>query len=264
VNRFNATTASRAVLIEVANAIGAYRPDFVIIGGWVPELLYPDKGHIGSIDVDLAVSSAIKSGNAYTTILQRLVQAGYVHKTSPTRFLKKVSGVDEPVKVDLVGGQYHGGQIVTSFQIGELQINSLRGVDLAFLASDEMEVSGEMPDGSRNTVRVRVVRPEAFVLIKAFALHERTKDKDAYDISFVLRNYRPAVEALADPLRLLIGDGLGQEGYAILKTKFQSLDAVGPVAAARVAQGQGEDYDQVQRAAFEYAQALFAAVKNLA
>lgn len=260
-SRFNATTASRAVLIEVANAIGTYRQDFVIIGGWVPELLYPDNGHMGSIDVDLAVSGTVKSENAYSTILQRLVQAGYSHKTSPTRFLKQVAGVEEPVKVDLVGGQYHNGQMVDSLQIGELQINTLRGVDLAFQAADEIEVSGQMPDGSRNTVRVRVVRAEAFSLIKAFALSERAKDKDAYDIAFVLRNFRPSVEALATPLRLLISDGLGQEGYAILMTKFQSVDAVGPVAAARVAREQGEDYDQAQRAAFEYAQALFEAVE---
>ena len=54
-----------------------------------------------------------------------------------------------------------------------------------------------MPDGSQNTVRVRIVLPEAYILIKAFALDERQKEKDAYDIHFILRNYPPDVEALA-------------------------------------------------------------------
>ena len=53
---FDPTSASRAVLIEVLNVLGAFRDDIVLVGGWVPELLYPDRGHIGSLDVDLAVS----------------------------------------------------------------------------------------------------------------------------------------------------------------------------------------------------------------
>ena len=260
---FNPTTASHAVLIEVANAIGAQRQDFVIIGGWVPELLYPGKGHMGSLDVDLAVSPSAKAGNVYSTILQRLLKAGYSHATSPTRFLKAIAGVDEPVKVDLVGAQYQDGQLVNSVQVGELQINTLRGVDLAFQASEEIEVSGQIPDGSRNTVRVRVVKPEAFLLIKAFALDERVKDKDAYDIAFVLRNFQPSLKAMAAPLRPMISSGLGKEGYRILMKKFGSLDAIGPAAAARVFQQQGENYEQAQRAAFEDAQALFEAIGGL-
>ena len=38
---FDATSASRAVLIEVMNVLGAFRDDIVLVGGGVPELLYP-------------------------------------------------------------------------------------------------------------------------------------------------------------------------------------------------------------------------------
>ncbi len=53
---FNSTTASHAVLIEVANVLGAFRGQLVVVGGWVPELLFPNRRHIGSVDVDLAVA----------------------------------------------------------------------------------------------------------------------------------------------------------------------------------------------------------------
>jgi len=129
-------------------------------------------------------------------------------------------------------------------RLDALQINTLRGVDLAFAACDEISIKGVMPDGTRNTVRVRVVRLEAFLLIKAFALDERTKDKDAYDIAFVLRNYQPSVESLAEPMRTLTATGLGREGYGILQAKFESLDSIGPVAAARTTQEQGEVFAQ--------------------
>jgi len=36
------TEAARSVLLEVLNALGAMREELVIVGGWVPDLLYPD------------------------------------------------------------------------------------------------------------------------------------------------------------------------------------------------------------------------------
>ena len=46
---FDPISASRAVLIEVMNVLGAFRDDIVLIGGWVPDLLFPNHGHIGSV-----------------------------------------------------------------------------------------------------------------------------------------------------------------------------------------------------------------------
>jgi len=114
------------VLIEVMNVLGVFRDKIVLVGGWVPDLLYPNSGHIGSLDVELAISQTAIGVNAYETILNRMVQAG----------------------------------------------------------------------------------------------------------------------------------------YEILKAKFAALTAVGPTWAAKVAQEQGEDFAQVQRSAFEYAQALFATVEK--
>ncbi len=119
-----------------------------------------------------------------------------------------------------------------------------------------------MPNGVRNTVRARIVRPEGYILIKAFAMDERTNPKDAYDIDFVLRNYPPNIESLADRVRPLLPNGLAREGYKILKAKFAALGSVGPSRAAKVAEEQGEDFEQSQRAAFEYAQALFEATEK--
>lgn len=48
--------AAHAVLIEVGNVLGAFRDDFVVVGGWVPELRYPNQGHMGTLDVDVAVA----------------------------------------------------------------------------------------------------------------------------------------------------------------------------------------------------------------
>jgi hypothetical protein len=259
---FDPTNASRAVLLEVMNVLGAFRDEIVLVGGWVPDLLYPGRGHMGSLDVDLAVSRRAVDDNAYNAILVRMHEAGYSHHTSPTHFTKKVAGLDTPVRVDLIGGQYEGGAKVRTIQVNTLELNTLRGLDLAFEVARDIEVCGTMPDGVQNTVRARIVGPEGFILIKAFALDERRKEKDAYDIHFVLRSHQPDVEALAGLVRPLLSNGLAQEGYAILKAKFATLESVGPSWAATVAQEQGEDFAQSQRSAFEYAQALFDATER--
>jgi len=252
---FDQTTASRAVLIEVVNVLGAFRDDFVLVGGWVPELLFPDCNHPGSLDVDLAISPTAARGNAYESLLKRLLEAGYSHEGTPTRFIKNVEGIE--VKVDLIAGEYGGGDKALMLRVDELQFNTLRGLDLAFEVCDTIEISGVMPDGTHNRVRARIVQPEAFILIKAFAMEERAKPKDAYDIAFVLRNYSPDVEDLGEKVRRLLSNGLAAEGFEILQRKFERLESVGPTWAAQVSQEQGEVFEQSQRAAFEYARVLF-------
>jgi hypothetical protein len=100
----NPVQASRAVLIEVMNVLGLYRDRLILVGGWVPELLLPNRGHIGSLDVDLAVDVRGIPHNQYGTILQCLLDAGYTRKL--TCFLRSVKGAQEPVKLDLITGQY--------------------------------------------------------------------------------------------------------------------------------------------------------------
>ncbi len=113
----------------------------------------------------------------------------------------------------MIGGEYAGDEKAAAIQVDELRLSTLHGVDLAFEASEEITIEGNMPDGTQNMVRARIARPEAFVLIKAFALAERAKEKDAYDIAFVLHNYDPSLAALAVTLAPLIAEGLGAEAY---------------------------------------------------
>jgi hypothetical protein len=49
--------AARSVLLEVAHILSHYRQGIVLVGGWVPDLLFPGgmSHHIGSIDVNLVI-----------------------------------------------------------------------------------------------------------------------------------------------------------------------------------------------------------------
>lgn len=45
--------AAYRILIELINLFDEYRDDIRIVGGWVPDLMFPGEGHIGSVDVDI-------------------------------------------------------------------------------------------------------------------------------------------------------------------------------------------------------------------
>jgi len=254
------TEAARAILLEVLSALGPWRNEMVIVGGWVPDLLYPAKNHMGSLDVDLAIFPSAIGGNVYTSIRERLTQIGYTMQSSPTRFLKLLPGLNGPIKVDLITGQYASNQKQDSIQIDDIRINALRGIDLAFEASEPIAIEGRMPDGSINQVTARLVTPEAFILIKAIALDERIKDKDAYDIAFILKHYRPSLTDLAKKVHKLSRAGIGQKALELLRTKFSTLDSIGPLWAGKAAATTGEETIQFQRAAYENASDLFQSI----
>ena len=65
--------AARAVLLELAHLLGEYRQDVVLVGGWAPELLFPEAEltHVGSLDVDLALNHRSLDDAGYRTIRRR-------------------------------------------------------------------------------------------------------------------------------------------------------------------------------------------------
>src|SRR3954447_13690425 len=69
--------ATRSVLIDVLTILGKFREKMVVVGGWVPELYFPDSGHIGSLAVDLALDPEAIPNYAYETINRELTQRGY-------------------------------------------------------------------------------------------------------------------------------------------------------------------------------------------
>lgn len=125
-----------------------------------------------------------------------------------------------------------------------------------------MTIQGEMPDGRKNDVRVRVVSIPAFLCLKAFALEERVKKKDAYDIWFCLRHFAGGPSALAGAVRPLLTTPQGQSAIQILRSKFQHVGSVGPQWAADVASGQGADRPTVIRDAFERFKAFNSALAS--
>jgi hypothetical protein len=89
----NEVSACRSVLIEVLTILGKDLDNLTVVGGWVPELLFPNKGHVGSLDVDLALDARKLEPKAYESIRNKLVKSGYQPDPDMSnRFWRSIKG----------------------------------------------------------------------------------------------------------------------------------------------------------------------------
>lgn len=168
-------------------------PEFVVLGGLVPDLLCTtgDYVHAGTTDVDVQVNLEIQTGTANGPRLERaLNNAGFVPDSAkvwrwvsngPDRAVIKFELLadldDVPREVDLrFDGCEHLGAV------------NLRGTGFA-TRDYELRTFTAMLDGSAVTVDVRVAGLAGYLLAKIHAARSRRLPKDFYDIVFVLLNH---------------------------------------------------------------------------
>lgn len=256
----DAVEACRCVMIEVLTILGKHRDQLVIVGGWVPPLLFGRGDHIGSIDVDLAVDAGTLPNYIYETIARELSAHGYRNDPHgpPARFLRDVerSGRTFTIRIDLLTSLEEGSAAAGHRLIQGLPIWCAGGIDVALQHSVTTTVSGTLPDGGVNSIQVRVASAAALITMKGIALDERLKEKDAYDIYYCLRHFPGGITALAEQLRPVASNPTVGRALRCLREKFSTIDSIGPVWAARILEAHGGDYEISRRDAFERAKLL--------
>ncbi|MBZ5623704.1 MAG: nucleotidyl transferase AbiEii/AbiGii toxin family protein [Acidobacteriia bacterium] len=221
--------------------------------------------HVGSIDVDLALNHRNLREAGYATIQKLLLRRGYEHDVrQPFIFHRTVVVKGNPIKVELdfLAGEYEGtGPKHRTQLVQEGRARKARGCDLAFDLYVEAEIEGELPEGGRDQARIRVSSVVAFLVMKGMALHDRLKEKDAWDVYFTLTNYPGGLDALVQEFRPHLGHELVKEGLRKIAEKFASPEHVGPRFVA--------DFDEIDdpderalrtRDAFERVRYLIAAL----
>lgn len=249
--------AAERVMLELWTTLAGFAEAMTIVGGSVPPLLIgdqPDDPYVGTLDVDLVVDPIGVPDDVYRTIAELLRERGYAQLSQPFRWLRSVTvdGRSIDVEVDLLApitpraGSGHRHERIG----GEPLASRTEGAELVRSASVDRELEGMLPDGRPNRVAVRVAAPAALVILKALAMGQRDKPKDAYDIDYLLRHIGvdEVVAGIAEFGQLEpVTKGLG-----ILADKFSSIDAIGPTSVAlyrRVPFGSAEA-DQLQALAY--------------
>jgi hypothetical protein len=254
-----AVQAAKSVMIEVVSILGEYRGDLAVVGGQAPEMLVPpgESPHVGSIDVDLALNHTHLRRPGYKRIQDLLLERGYERGEHFFQFTKRVKVGDEEcaVNIDLLAGIDAGTDPLDSSQIihDEALALKVRGCDLLFeVGPVEVAVEGTLPDGAGTTVRIPVAAPVPFLVMKGIALAGRYKEKDAYDVFYLVRNYPGGARALADEFRPHLGRNIVQEGLEYIANAFRSVDSTGPVwVAAFEETASTDERELLRRGAFE-------------
>jgi hypothetical protein len=249
--------AAHSVLLELTRLLGEYRDEIVLVGGWVPALLMTEGGatHIGSVDVDLALDHRTLEEPGYQTIRELLLRRGYVEGKQPFIFHREVriGGRLIVVEVNFLAGEYEGtGRSHRTQKIQDVKARKARGSELALEMAVEVPMQGTLPDGGKDSANIRVASIVPFLVMKGMALHDRLKEKDAWDVYFCVRNYPGGVEALVKEFRPDVGHGLVKEGLLKIGEKFESPEHTGPKFVADFEEiTDREERELLQRDAFE-------------
>lgn len=221
--------ASRQLLQEVCALLAPFRDDAVLIGGWVPELRFPDAspGHVGSIDVDFAIRS---SRDRHAEVVAVLNKHGFRSGPEPYQFIKnfEVNGKSLPVKLDLLTSPQHHASTFAGLKEAP---HPAAGAEYAFEGNTN-ETIGDVP------VRIASVVP--LIVMKTYAMLERTKAKDAYDFNFCLENYLGGIPALAQEFSNVIGDPAVRDVLKRVGNKFKDEEDSGPRDVVEVEEPMGE------------------------
>ena len=255
--------AAQRVMLELWTILVRFADAMTIVGGSAPPLLTgddPDDPYVGTLDVDLVIDPVEVPDDVYRTIAELLRARDYVQLDPPFRWLRSVVVDSRAIEVEIdllapatprVGPGRRHERIG-----GEPLARRTQGAELVRAGYVDREISGILPDGRPNRVSVRVATPAALIVLKALAMGERDKLKDAYDIDYLLRH--AGVDEIAagiaefnlvEPVRRALG---------VLAVKFASLDTLGPTSVAlyRRAQLHSAEADELQALAFARVQRL--------
>ena len=237
--------AARLLLKEVCELLAEHRDDAVLIGGWVPGLLYPTASppHPGSIDVDVALRL---KREAYAKVVSLLHSRGFHQRENGYEFVKEVDfgdGRKAVAKLDLLTSVRHHEEHFPNAAFRAAP-HPLHGTEISFRNNAVLEI------GAGEELQVRVAGIVAILVMKGLAVHDRDEPKDAYDILFCLENFPEDFPALAAEFAPYADDALVQESLRKLGARFRSEDDDGPRRVADFEGVLGEAREIRKRDAF--------------
>jgi len=258
-----ALEACEKALRTIVSRIGAWGERLVLFGGLAPRYIVRElpadvSEHTGTTDLDVVVGLAIGGEDAavYSKLQKELRNAGFEPNPEESyaweRRVDSVKVVLEffcPVEEGGEAGRLKrnpggsAGSTVSAIQ--------LRGAELAGADCTTRTLSGDVLDhGGRRDVEVRVVNILPFLVLKAFALETRDKEKDAYDIVWTLDAFgdlgpEDAAEVAADSP--IADSEYVAAAMELLAGRFRDLTDQGPSNYARFFIGAANNDDERTR-----------------
>ena len=185
-----AREAAERALVHIVHHYGQ-RPQFVVLGGLVPELLCAGSRfqHAGTTDVDVQVNLEIACGAVNAKRLERaLHDAEFVPEDGRIwRWVADRAVATTLVKFELLADLHDqpAEALIAFDECDSLGAVNLRGTGFASRDIETRRLSARI-GGVTHNVEVNFTSLAGFLLAKAAAAFSRRKAKDWYDIAFVL------------------------------------------------------------------------------
>jgi hypothetical protein len=251
------TAACDLTLRMLLRHLGGWAERLVLIGGLTPRFLVPEPPdgidpHVGTTDVDLVLTMAIAGEQDVPDepLADRLRALGFEPEAEPGdlggpafRWVQRVNGFRVKVEFMCPANDRPGGQIEpdpvpnTGAALGALR---LPGAELVTRDYEVRRLTGRALEDGDVEVNLRVCGLLPFLVLKAFALDERDKDKDAYDLVWVLSAFGDgpgdaARIALGSPVA---GESVVKKAIARLREHFSTRESRGSELYAQMFPGQ--------------------------
>lgn len=249
-----ARLAAEQALVRVVHYYGE-TPEFVVLGGLVPELLCSNSSrqHAGTTDIDVQVNLEIECGAVNTARLERALRNAEFEPDDELvwRWRIETEEVRAEVKFELLADlDDKANEAILVFDDCErLGAVNLRGTKYATQDVESRAMTAQVGDDSRS-VQINVTGVAGFLLAKCAAACSRNKPKDWYDIAFVLlhNDLGGPTEAARAVVEKFDGGALkaSRTAFAELAANFVDPTAQGPLAYAEQFLVDHPDYDGSQ------------------
>lgn len=183
-----ARAAAERALIRVVHHYGG-RPEFVLLGGLVPDLLCAGSGftHSGTTDVDVQVNLEIAAGAVNAAHLEQALRNAEFEPDADRVWRWRAGDGPAVVKFELLADldTERAGTTIVFDGCDALGAANLRGTGFA-VRDIEVHQLRTRVGGVEQTAEINVTGLAGFLLAKCAAAHSRRKPKDWYDIAYVL------------------------------------------------------------------------------
>ncbi|MBS1701763.1 MAG: hypothetical protein JST12_08880 [Armatimonadetes bacterium] len=249
---------ARSIFAETGN----WGHKCALIGGLIPSLIVKElppelDPHKGTTDVDIAIKMAASVPDDpafYKTLKNNLASLGLKQDEGSFRWIGTVE--EKEIIVELfvqVDDPEQGGKSQKKPVEGGgsgLQALGVYGLQHMELDIIEFPSKGELMNGKGiKDVTLRICGPAMLICLKAWALEQRTKEKDGYDVVWMLNAYGP--EKLADHFKKcgLAETDFGKQALDFLQKTFESEDHTGPIGWVIESEFEGDDVPLQKRRA---------------
>ena len=233
-------------LLDIWGRLGEYRDFLVVIGGLVPRYITAPEGtsdydattHCGTMDIDFGISLAVSDDEKYKDICEILLENGYRNRLNDRGRLQRHSFVKgegaDALIIDFLTPKYAGPKDSLMHKMSdELSAIQTKGLGLALKDPRKVRLSGVNANSDKVEELINVCRPAAFIPLKALAFDGRRKDKDIYDLVFVLTHYRQGIQSVVgETTKDDLASEYFQEALECLRRHFRDITYVGPAAYA--------------------------------